>query len=206
MYGTHISTQPEIVGISKHGVHDIFRERGNGQSDMFCEADIDQILSRSAVVIHDRKKSGAMSASATSFSKAFFVVSGGAINDVYIDESDFSTKLVGPSKGVDGLENGVGRQRKCRDVFASCKGPGASMKRISKLSNTSSASESDNEDEVSDQDENDYAETGFKKMKVKRQDGQGEADWAEGNLSKILTVMLYVGYGNWRAVRVVSRF
>ena len=80
------------------------------------------------------------------------------------------------------------------------------MKRISKLSNTSSASESDNEDEVSDQDENDYAETGFKKMKVKRQDGQGEADWTEGNLSKILTVMLYVGYGNWRAVRVVSRF
>ena len=191
MYGTHISTQPEIVGISKHGVHDIFRERGNGQSNMFCEADIDQILSRSAVVIHDRKKSGAMSASATSFSKAFFVVSGGAINDVYID---------------DGLEDGVGRQRKCRDVFASYKGPGASMKRISKLSNTSSASESDNEDEVSDQDENDYAETGFKKMKVKRQDGQGEADWTEGNLSKILTVMLYVGYGNWRAVRAVSRF
>ena len=44
------------------GAYDIFREEKDGQSleesNRFCEADIDQILSRSAVVIHDTKKSG----------------------------------------------------------------------------------------------------------------------------------------------------
>ena len=44
------------------GAYNIFREEKDGQSleesNRFCEADIDQILSRSAVVIHDAKKSG----------------------------------------------------------------------------------------------------------------------------------------------------
>jgi hypothetical protein len=111
------------------GAYDIFREEKDGQSleesNRFCEADIDQILSRSAVVIHDAKKSGrlvlqhgatilslsifrfifslfdtlhllgALSASVASFSKASFVVSGGATNDVAIDDPDFWTKVVG---------------------------------------------------------------------------------------------------------------
>jgi hypothetical protein len=111
------------------GAYDIFREEKDGQSleesNRFCEADIDQILSRSAVVIHDTKNSGrlklqhganillypifhfiyslfdtlhvlgALSASVASFSKASFVVSGGATNDVAIDDPDFWTKVVG---------------------------------------------------------------------------------------------------------------
>ena len=209
----HISalSKKELENLLKHGAYDIFREEKDGQSieesNKFCEADIDQILSRSAVVIHDGKKSGAMSASAASFSKASFVVSGGATNDVAIDDPDFWTKVVGLSKGVDGLEDGVVRKRKCRDVFTSYKEPGASTKPVSKLSDTSSASDSDNEDEDSDEDDDDIedAETGIRKVKIKKQDGQGEANWTEGNLSKIQTAMLSVGYGNWRAVRDDSR-
>lgn len=40
---------------------------------------------------------GALSASVASFSKASFVVSGGATNDVAIDDPDFWTKVVGLS-------------------------------------------------------------------------------------------------------------
>jgi chromodomain-helicase-DNA-binding protein 6 len=60
----HVSglSKKELENLLKHGAYDIFREEKEGQSieesNKFCEADIDQILSRSAVVIHDGKKSG----------------------------------------------------------------------------------------------------------------------------------------------------
>ena len=202
----HVSalSKKELENLLRHGAYDIFREEKEGQSieesNKFCEADIDQILSRSAVIIHDGKKSGAMQASATSFSKASFVVSGGATNDVAIDDPDFWTKVVGLSKGMDGLEDGIVRKRKCRDVFTSYKeDPTKGKGKEPDTSDASSDSESDDEDDEDGEDEND--QMGGRKVKKKNVDGQGVADWTEANLNRILSAMMCIGYGNWSAVR-----
>lgn len=76
----HVSalTKKDLENLLKHGAYDIFKEEKEGkeqeESNRFSEADIDQILSRSSVVIHDEKRSGA---AAVGFSKASFVASGG---------------------------------------------------------------------------------------------------------------------------------
>ena len=46
-------------------------------------------------LVYSLHRPGALSASVASFSKASFVVSGGATNDVAIDDPDFWTKVVG---------------------------------------------------------------------------------------------------------------
>ena len=53
-------SKKELENLLKHGAYDIFREEKDGQaeaeSNRFYEDDIDQILQRSSVVIHDNNK------------------------------------------------------------------------------------------------------------------------------------------------------
>jgi hypothetical protein len=113
-------SKKEIESLLKHGAYDIFREESEGRSEeesrRFCDADIDQILERSTVVVHrgdaangdeDQPAGGDPSSRAThsknlggalnSFSKASFVSSKESSNDVALDDPRFWEKVVGLS-------------------------------------------------------------------------------------------------------------
>ena len=105
----------EIEHLLKHGAYDIFREEKEGKSEeesrRFCDADIDQILERSTLVVHKSNissdegvEAGLSSDAAThnknlggalnSFSKASFV-SSKEVNDVDVNDPQFWEKIVG---------------------------------------------------------------------------------------------------------------
>ena len=73
-------SKKELENLLKHGAYDIFNESkdgsGEAESRDFCDADIDSILQRSSVVIHDSQGSKAHSVKQSNFSKASFVSSG----------------------------------------------------------------------------------------------------------------------------------
>ena len=84
----------------KHGAYDILREDSEGRTDeetaRFYDDDIDKILQRSAVVVHDEKGNSGLSKASSSFSKASFVSSisaDGAANNIALDDPDFWTKV-----------------------------------------------------------------------------------------------------------------
>ena len=108
----------------------------------------------------------------------------------------FSSFYFSSSGGVDGLEDGVVRKRKCRDVFTSYKEP-ATVKISKKMSSdTSSASDgdSDNDDDQSNSDEEEKGgviEDSNKRRRVdKRSSGSGKVDWKEVYINRVLAVML----------------
>jgi hypothetical protein len=108
----------EIEGLLKHGAYDMFREEKEGISEQvstnFNDADIDSILARSTVILHDNAGGAAtktLSKKLPNFSTASFVSSGDQTVDV--DDPDFWTKVVGLT--VDEDEVVALGKRKCRE-------------------------------------------------------------------------------------------
>ena len=106
----------EIEGLLKHGAYDMFREEKEGVSEMvsknFNDADIDSILARSTVILHDSNASSdTLSKKLPNFSTASFVSSGEQTVDV--DDPDFWTKVVGLTMDEDAVV-ALGK-RKCRE-------------------------------------------------------------------------------------------
>ena len=111
-------SKKEIERLLKHGAYDIFREEKAGiseeESRKFCEADIDQILQRSSVIVHDKKAASDATTSGLSFSKASFVASGQSNGEnVAVDDPDFWTKVIGLSM-VTSEQDTAPSLRKCR--------------------------------------------------------------------------------------------
>lgn len=113
----------ELENLLKHGAYDIFREESDGTgvdaSQKFCEADIDEILEKSALFLHDEHQHTKNVKTSTSFSKASFVSAEGSGNNVALDDPDFWTKIVGLASAADDDEDGAGarsRKRRCRET------------------------------------------------------------------------------------------
>lgn len=182
----------ELENLLKHGAYDIFREEKDGttneESAKFHEADIDQILQRSAVVLHDEKGNSAIAKTSgiASFAKASFVSSlsaSGASDNLALDDPDFWTKVVGLASKEEEHSEG-NRKRKCARDVISYKEPGMSAFRA--------VHDSDSDDE----------EGGRRKKKVVRDPEEPEpVVWNEDNLQRIATSLAARGYGNWNALR-----
>lgn len=181
----------ELENLLKHGAYDIFREEKDGttneESAKFHEADIDQILQRSAVVLHDEKGNSAIAKTSgiASFAKASFVSSlsaNGASDNLALDDPDFWTKVVGLASKEEEYSDG-NRKRKCaREV--SYKEPGMSAFRA--------VHDSDSDDE----------EGGRRKKKGVRDPEEPEpVVLNDENLQRITTSLVARGYGNWNTLR-----
>jgi hypothetical protein len=70
-------SKKELESLLKHGAYDIFQEEQHGCSDQesnrFYEDDIETILQRSAVMMHDEQGQSKLSKVSSSFAKASFV-------------------------------------------------------------------------------------------------------------------------------------
>jgi len=183
-------SKKELENLLKHGAYDIFNEEKDGTgthaSQQFMDEDIDEILKRSAVVVHGSKideNGEAKDKASASFSKASFVTGSGA-DDVAIDDPDFWSKVVGLAEGATAEETS-NRGRRCRDHVDSYKEPGM----------TFTVFESDSE---SDSD----VEGPQRKQK---QDFDLPAEYTERNMTRLLQALCDKGYGNWGAVRASTK-
>jgi hypothetical protein len=130
-------SKKELESLLKHGAYDIFQEEQHGCSDQesnrFYEDDIETILQRSAVMMHDEQGQSKLSKVSSSFAKASFVptadLSSSASNEiVQLDDPDFWSKVVGITTVKRQQEQG--RKRKCA-VDVSYREPGESIKELS---------------------------------------------------------------------------
>ena len=189
----HVSalSKKEQEYLLKHGAYSIFhgtKEGDEEESAKFCEADIDQILLRSAVVVHTGDKSKVTSCGSNqSFSKASFVSStaDSANNNISIDDPEFWSKVVGLAVANDEVEGS--RKRKCRTFEISYKEPGMT-EYLLKGDDEKSSRRRKNDSESDGDDDSDVP-----------------AIWSEANLSKIQTSMISKGYCQWSTVRADSK-
>ncbi len=181
----HVSalSKKEQEYLLKHGAYSIFhgtKEGDEEESTKFCEANIDQILQRSAVVVHTGDKSKVTSCGSNqNFSKASFVSSSNdhVNNNISIDDPEFWNKVVGLAVANDEIEGS--RKRKCRTYEISYKEPGMSeylLKNDEKRKKNDSDSDDDDDSDVT-------------------------AIWNEINLNKIQTSMVSKGYCQWNPLR-----
>ena len=192
-------SKTELENLLKHGAYDIFREERNGISEIesrnFCDADIEQILNHSAVVVHDGTESSLMRTASNSFSTASFVSSEGRENDVDINDPDFWSKVVVIGSSDEVVEGGS--RRKCRNAITEgmYKEPGMTFKAVTNDS-------SDDSDSISSQND----KLAGKKRSRSSKPTHEEADFSDQNkMTKLLNAMQVKGYGNWDAVQLDSK-
>mmetsp|Transcript_14278 Transcript_14278/g.21378 ORF Transcript_14278/g.21378 Transcript_14278/m.21378 type:complete len:2203 (+) Transcript_14278:135-6743(+) len=191
--GMNLSTK-EIEGLLRHGAYDIFREEKEGIADKestnFCESDIDQILQRSTVIIHDKKDCKGPS---TNFSKASFVASGSDA-DVDINDPDFWTKVVGLTM-TEEIE-----QRPKKRACAERVGNYAETQILHYDSSAYSDSDSSNSSTRKPRGRKQRTRA----LKLDLSNLQ-EPDWTEKNLSNLQAALLTRGYGNWEKIRLDAK-
>merc|ERR1711871_1470529 len=185
-------SKKELEDLLKHGAYDIFNENkngtGNDESRNFCDADIDDILKRSSVVIHDSKGSVAQT---SSFSKASFIASGGEENNIDLEDPEFWSKVVG--LGFVEEEELTGRRRKCRELVSegTYKEPGMRFATYK----SSSDSDSDKED------------SRLKNKRIKKEKTYFvSADFTDTHqMTRLANALFTRGYGNWVSIRKDAR-
>ena len=185
-------SKKELENLLKHGAYDIFNESKDGtgedESRNFCDADIDSILERSSVVIHDSKGSTAQT---SSFSKASFVASGGEENNIDLEDPEFWAKVVG--LGYAEEEELTGRRRKCRELV----GEGSYKEPGMRFATYQSSSDSDSDAEESRPRE---------KRAKKEKPSFAPADFTDTHqMTRLTNVLLTRGYGNWASIRKDAR-
>ena len=178
----------------KHGAYDIFREgkdeTGEKESKDFCEADIDFILERSSVVVHDSKGSKSQNPS-SNFSKASFVSSSGQENDVAIDDPEFWSKVIGLSS-TQQEDLDLNRRRKCREMISegSYKEPGMRFA-------------------VVDESDSDCSIVEPKEKRIKKSEKLPvfiKPDFSDQNaMTRLSNALSSKGYLNWDSVRKDAR-
>lgn len=215
----------EIEGLLKHGAYDMFREEKEGISEVvsnnFNDADIDSILARSTVILHDSNGSGkSLSKKLPNFSTASFVSSGEGEQTVDVDDPDFWTKVVGLT--VDEDEVVTLGKRKCREKsFINYADNGFNFKTEMYQDNDSSSNDesdsgSDSDDDSTEIFEEDNGTTG---PNSSGGDGTGKksrrrasapikeakplipAEWTVENVTKLSMALMATGYGNWEKIR-----
>jgi hypothetical protein len=190
-------TRKELEKLLRHGAYDIFSESkdgsGEAESRNFCEANIDQILERASVVVHDSNGSRADKGAAINFSTASFVSSTGQENSVAIDDPEFWSKVVGLAALV--TDDTVSRRRKCRDHVSegTYKEPG--MRFLSVQESDSDAS-SDIVEEPKEK----------RSRKSEKSPVYTPPDFSDpAIMARITNALLARGYGNWAAIKKDSR-
>lgn len=166
-------SRKELENLLKHGAYGAFAADSEGAED----ETIDQILSRSATVLHEEGADGSQRSSVkSSFSKASFVSAGSAdaANTVSVDDPDFWQKVVGLA--VREQEDALSSKRRCRDGVGSYKEPGLSVRPV-----TDDGSDSEG------------SEGGARAGKRARE----AAEYSEAALSKLMHALLSKGYCNW---------
>ncbi len=207
----------EIEGLLKHGAYDIFREEKEGLSETvsknFNDADIDAILARSTVILHDSDGSSncSLSKKLPSFSTASFVSS--AEETVDVDDPDFWTKVVGLT--VDEDEVVTLGKRKCRQqAIINYADNGLNFK-TQMYQDVSSDYDSGSDSADEDKDIFDVSNDLTKKdvlIDNKKQKGTRRrrsfkpmvikaAVWTVDVVSKLAASLVEYGYGNWEQIR-----
>lgn len=187
----------ELENLLRHGAYDIFTENKAGaeeaESRDFCEADIDSILERSSVIVHDNKGSQAQGVVAN-FSKASFVSSTGQENTVAIDDPEFWAKVVGLTLGNE-EEEITGRRRKCREMV----GEGSYKEPGMRFAEVSDADHSDSESDTKEPKEK-------RSKKPDRVSAVVVADFNDTSaMTRLSNALASRGYGNWAHIRKDSR-
>ena len=180
-------SRKELESLLKHGAYGAFDSGGEVSID---QESIEQILSRSATILHDSDGNMSKPVSlATSFSKASFVSSASSDkhNTVSIDDPDFWSKVVGLA--LKDKSEQADRKRRCREITNSYKEPSMSIKEtLSRLKDESDDSDSENE------------------MKGKLgKDRRISAEFTQQNLGALLGAMMSKGYCNWEELKRDSK-
>ena len=166
--------------------------------DLSEEETIEQILSRSEVLLHDAAGKTATATPAPSFSKASFVsaATNDASNTVSMDDPDFWQKVVGLA--VRESADAVCAKRKCREAVGSYREPGLTLKDLSAPGTARSNEGGEDDSSVSD---------GGKGKRATKKSRLAEvpAEWTEANLSRLTAAMAAVGYCRWPEVQSESR-
>jgi hypothetical protein len=209
-------SKKELENLLKHGAYDIFQEEHSGCSDLesnqFYEQDIDTILQRAAVMLHDEQGKSKLSKVSSSFSKAAFVSSSRLAGttgenssadsestvphvNVDVDDPDFWSKVVGLSTVKNQAD--VGRKRKCaQDV--TYREPGTSIRELAAdLSFDSSINWKVKVDKAA-----------RAAQKNEPEEVVVTFDAADYNFENLVTLQLAMssrGFGNWLLVRSDSR-
>jgi superfamily II DNA/RNA helicase len=225
----------EIEGLLKYGAYDMFREEKEGISDQastnFNNSDIDSILARSTVIVHDSNNvSSNPGKKLPNFSTASFVANDEQTVD--IDDPDFWTKVVGLTVDEDEVVK-LGK-RKCREKsYINYADNGFNFKTNiyrDESSDSDSVVESNSDEEhvlevddvVNSQDSNNgsnpinEAKSEDSNTEVKRRRRQTKrqnlkvpeivpAVWSFENVAKLSTTLLDTGYGNWEKIRHRSK-
>lgn len=189
----------EIENLLKFGAYDIFREEKDGQtseeSKRFIDEEIDEILKRSSVVIHNGEKKATTESEiqaeklSTGFAKASFVSSTGTSDNIAVDDPDFWNKVVGLSVDDQNNDSYYGGKRKCRDYVTSYREP--DMKSL--LYARKSAD--DENDSGSDEDQDNEVDDSI----------NVPVELTSPNLKKLLTTLVVRGYGNFIQIRKESK-
>lgn len=116
------SQAKEIDQLLKKGAYDVFREDDDTEAKLFMETDIDQLLERSSRTVTYGNTETSISKGLGSFSKASFITSDAAGNDIDLDDPDFWAKAVGldtPEEKLDEniITTGEKRSRKQVQVY-----------------------------------------------------------------------------------------
>ena len=220
----------EIEGLLKYGAYDIFHEEKEGLSEQmsknFNEADIESILERSTVIIHDGNSSthsSSLGKKMPNFSKATFASDEQGVD---VDDPEFWTKVVGLT--VDEDEEVKLGKRKCREksFINYAENGGGGFKVLLSQGDVSSEYESGGMELNSDEDSDDSTNA-FEKVKSEKDInviGSGKrkrskkaskphqtlkellpADWTVENINKLAAALSDTGYGNWEKIRRRSK-
>ena len=212
----------DLENLLKHGAYDIFREEKDGtttsESTQFYEADIDQILQRSAVVLHDERGNTSLSKSAAtgagaSFAKASFVSSlssnnsnttgSNTNNNIALDDPDFWTKVVGLASKEEEGGNNYPKKRKCNKDSISYKELGLNQFKINNPDNN--PDNNNNTDDDSDDEDNNNNSNKKRKNNKNKFDESQPVEYTDENMQKLLTSVLSRGYGNWETIRTDTK-
>ncbi len=116
------SQAKEIDELLKKGAYDVFRDDDDTEAKLFMETDIEELLERSSRTVTYGNTETSISKGLGSFSKASFVTSDAAGNDIDLDDPNFWSKAIGfqaPEETLDEniIMTGEKRSRKQVQVF-----------------------------------------------------------------------------------------
>jgi superfamily II DNA or RNA helicase len=191
-------TSKELESLLRQGAYDIFREEKDGSGDLeskkFCEEDIDQILSRSTVIIHDDAQKKQLPNA--NFSKASFVQTGSQCN-VDVNDPDFWSKVVGLTL-VEEVEENT-RRRKCKSA-------------VTNYLEEKVNGGSDNDSDFAEDSSTSEKPKRGPKAKLKKDANPSRdmntlvpASWNLTNLNTLSLALFSCGYLNWERIKNASR-
>jgi hypothetical protein len=178
-----------VEKLLRHGAYDIFNEDKTGtaeaESNNFVQLDIDSILERSKIVVHENTGSKSNAAGGT-FSKASFKVTGneagGPTEEVDIEDPDFWKKMIGEPKADEDMDALLNKKRQRKVVSYS-------EMEINKRILGDVISDSD-----SNHSEDEYQNLGVTEERAKW-GGERQNEWSKEDAETVIRMLQTFGYG-----------